>query len=61
MSDGLTYKNDAKVYTDETMSTELAAANYTVNNTPGDGKTFTITFTQSYLDTITAATKLYVK
>lgn len=61
MSAGLTYKNDAKVYTDETMTTELAAANYTVNNTPGDGKTFTITFTQSYLDTVTAETKLYVK
>ena len=61
MSAGLTYKNDAKVYTNETMTTELAAANYTVNNTPGDGKTFTITFTQSYLDTITAETKLYVK
>ena len=61
MSAGLTYKNDAKVYTDETMTTELAAANYTVNNNPGDGKTFTITFTQSYLDTITAETKLYVK
>ena len=61
MSVGLTYKNDAKVYTDETMTTELAAANYTVNNNPGDGKTFTITFTQSYLDTITAVTTLYVK
>lgn len=61
MSAGLTYNNDAKVYTDETMTTELAAANYTVNNAPGDGKTFTITFTQSYLDTITAETKLYVK
>ena len=58
MSAGLTYNNDAKVYTDEG---ELAAANYTVNPTPGDGKTFTITFKQSYLDTITAETKLYVK
>lgn len=61
MSAGLTYNNDAKVYTDEAMTTELAAANYTVNNNPGDGKTFTITFAQSYLDTITAETKLYVK
>lgn len=61
MSVGLTYKNDAKVYTNEAMTTELAAANYTVNNNPSDGKTFTITFTQSYLDTITAETKLYVK
>ena len=61
MSGGLTYKNDAKVYTNDTMTTELAAANYTVNNNPGDGKTFTITFTQSYLDTITSKTTLYVK
>ena len=61
MSAGLTYKNDAKVYTDEAMTTELAAANYTVRNNPGDGKTFTITFAQSYLDTIAAETKLYVK
>ena len=60
MSAGLTYSNDAKVYTDEAMTTELNADNYTVNNTPGDGKTFTITFKQSYLDTITAETKLYV-
>lgn len=61
MSAGLTYKNDAKVYTDEAMTTELAAGNYTVDNNPGGGKTFTITFKQSYLDTITAETKLYVK
>ena len=61
MSAGLSYNKDAKVYTDETMTTELAVANYTVNHNPGDGKTFTITFTQSYLDTITAETKLYVK
>lgn len=61
MSAGLTYNKDAKVYIDEAMTTELAAANYTVNNTPGDGNTFTITFEQSYLDTIATETKLYVK
>ena len=61
MSAGLTYKNDAKVYTDENMTTELDAKYYTVNNNPGGGKTFTITFNQDYLNTITAATKLYVK
>ena len=61
MSAGLTYNNDAKVYTDEAMTEELATENYTVTLNPGDGKTFTITFTQSYLDTITAETKLYVK
>lgn len=61
MSAGLTYNKDAKVYTDETMTTELAAAYYTVNNNPGNGKTFTITFDQNYLNTITGATKLYVK
>ena len=61
MSSGLTYKNDAKVYTDEAMNTEMDAGNYTVNNNPGNGKTFTITFEQSYLNTITEETKLYVK
>ena len=61
MSAGLNYNEDAKVYTDEAMTTELAAGNYTVNNNPGGGKTFTITFAQSYLDTITAETELYVK
>ena len=61
MSAGLTYNSDAKVYTDETMTTELDTSNYIVNNNPGNGKTFTITFTQDYLDTITAETKLYVK
>ena len=63
MSNGLTYNNDAKVYTDEAMTQELAAANYTVNPTPtpSDGDTFDITFTQDYLNTITAETKLYVK
>ena len=61
MSPGLTYNKDARVYTDEAMTEELAAAHYTVNLDPGEGKTFTITFTQNYLDTITAETKLYVK
>ena len=61
MSDGLTYNNDAKVYTNEAMTQELAAANYTVITTPSDSDTFDITFTQDYLNTITAETKLYVK
>ena len=61
MSEGLTYKGDAKVYTDEAMTQELAAGNYTVNATPNDNDTFDITFTQDYLNTITVATKLYVK
>ena len=62
MSAGLTYNNDAKVYTDEAMTEKLADKNYTVTLTPDNGETtFTITFKQSYLDTITAETKLYVK
>ena len=61
MSDGLTYNNDAKVYTNEAMTQELAAANYAVITTPSDSDTFDITFTQDYLNTITAETKLYVK
>ena len=61
MSAGLTYTGDAKIYTDETMTRELATENYTVNDTPDDSDTFDITFEQDYLNTITAATKLYVK
>ena len=61
MSAGLTYTGDAKIYTDEAMTRELATENYTVNDTPDDSDTFDITFEQDYLNTITAATKLYVK
>ena len=61
MSAGLTYTGDAKIYTDEAMTQELAATNYTVNDTPDDSDTFDITFEQDYLNTITAETKLYVK
>ena len=61
MSAGLTYTGDAKIYTDEAMTQELATANYTVNATPDDSDTFDITFEQDYLNTITAETKLYVK
>ena len=61
MSAGLTYTGDAKIYTDEAMTQELATAYYTVNATPDDSDTFDITFEQDYLNTITAVTKLYVK
>ena len=61
MSAGLTYTGDAKIYTDEAMTQELAAGNYMVNDTPDDSDTFDITFEQDYLNTITAVTKLYVK
>ena len=61
MSAGLTYTGDAKIYTDEAMTQELATTNYTVNATPDDSDTFDITFEQDYLNTITAETKLYVK
>ncbi len=61
MSAGLTYNNDAKVYTDESMTTELATGNYSVSTSPDDKDTFDIVFTQEYLNTITAETKLYVK
>ena len=61
MSAGLTYTGDAKIYTDEAMTQELATENYTVNDTPDDSDTFDITFEQDYLNTITAVTKLYVK
>lgn len=61
MSEGLTYKKDVKVYTDDKMTMELDATNYTVNNETTDNDTFSITFKQEYLNTINAETKLYVK
>ena len=64
MSNGLTYNDDAKVYTNEGMTTELPNERnvaYTVTKAPTGGPTFTITFTKGYLDGITTATKLYVK
>lgn len=61
MSAGLTYNNDAKVYTDESMTSELSTDNYTVNANPADNDTFDIVFKQEYLNTITAGTTLYVK
>lgn len=61
MSAGLTYSKDAKIYTNADMTQKLTAENYTVDNTAADDYTFKITFTQTYLDTITTETKLYVK
>ena len=63
MSAGLTLDtNSIKVYTDAQMTTELASNNYTVS-TAGltDGCTFEVSFTQDYLDSLTAdSTTLYV-
>lgn len=61
MSDGLTYNKDAKVYIDDTMANELTNTYYTLDNEATGGPTFTITFKKDYLDSITAATTLYVK
>jgi len=61
MDSGLTYENDVKVYTDEARTQELAAASYVVQTTPDEGDTFTIQFTEEYLATLTAETKLYLK
>ena len=62
MTDGLTWDGATAtaVYTDEACTTALAATNYTVAAGTG-GETFTVTFTNAYIATLTADTDLYVK
>lgn len=61
MSNGLTLTaNSIKVYTDASLTTELAAANYTVTTATTDNCTFEVAFTQSYLDTLTATATVYI-
>ena len=62
MSNGLTLDtNSIKVYTDEAMTTELAAGNYIVTTTGlTDGCTFEVSFTQTYLDSLTTTATVYV-
>lgn len=69
MSKGLSLNSDSsdnpdvKVYTDANMTTELAAANYTVTTTGlTDSCTFEVSFAKTYLDGLTAdTTTVYVK
>ena len=61
MDGGLTYNNDVKIYTDADRTVELNSASYTVLATPDAGDTFTIQFTEAYLASLTAETKLYLK
>lgn len=61
MSAGLTLKADSiKVYTDEAMTTQLAAANYTLTTSGLTDCTFKIAFAQSYLDGLTNSATVYV-
>lgn len=62
MSPGLTLDDSSiKVYTDETMKTELAAGSYTVTTTGlTDGCTFEVSFNETYLDSLTATATVYV-
>ncbi len=67
MTEGLTYQNDAKVYSDKECTTEVAAANNYAErheNVTYDNEnyTFEVAFTDAYVATFTAAkTKLYIK
>ena len=63
MSNGLTLAtNSIKVYTNAAMTTELVAANYTVTTTNlDDGCTFEVSFSKTYLDSLTTAATVYVK
>ena len=62
MSNGLTLDTTSiKVYTDAAMTTELAAGNYIVTTTGlTDGCTFEVSFTQTYLDSLTTTATVYV-
>lgn len=61
MDSGLTFTSGSiKIYTDDAMTTELAAENYEVFSTPQGSDTFTIHFTDAYINSLTAETKLYV-
>ena len=66
MDAGLTYNGDVKIYTSydnatKQFSNELDSAYYTVQATPDAGDTFTISFTQEYLDNLSGKTVLYLK
>ena len=60
MSDGLTFNNDIKIYTDAAMTTELDSAKYTIQATPDTGDTFTIQVDDSFAATSTATQDLYI-
>lgn len=58
MSEGLSFNKDVVVKAGETALTEKT--DYNVNNSPTDGCTFEITFTETYLNKITADTTIVV-
>ncbi|MBQ5969812.1 MAG: isopeptide-forming domain-containing fimbrial protein [Clostridia bacterium] len=58
MDPGLTF--DTTSVTVTVGGTALASTYYTVNTNPGNGETFTVTFTQAYLDTISASTDVVI-
>ena len=61
MDEGLTYNDDVVIYLDAEFKTALNTEYYEVQDTPDEGETFTIKFTQAYLDTLTETTTLYLK
>lgn len=62
MSSGLTLdEKSIKVYIDENLENELAADKYTLKNTGlTDGCTFEVSFSQTYLNELTATATVYV-
>jgi LPXTG-motif cell wall-anchored protein len=61
MEEGLDFvAGSIHVYTDAACTTALAAANYEILATPDTGDTFTIQIKDSYINTLTAATTLYI-
>lgn len=61
MTNGLTYNNDVKVYSDEACTVEVASTNYSVA-AGSDGETFVVSFNDSFVSTFDKAnTDLYLK
>ena len=58
MSEGLTFNAESVKVT--VGGEDVSAANYTLNDNPGDGLTFTLSFEDSYIATLTAGTKIKV-
>lgn len=59
--EGLTLNADSvKVYTDANMTAELSAGSYTVTPSATDGCSFEVAFAQTYLNDLSAETKLYI-
>ena len=60
MTNGLTFNNDIKIYTDEALSSVLAADKYEIQATPDEGDTFTIEIKDAFAANTTTDANIYI-